>query len=56
MRDPNLSSFIWSVAALLHGDYKQFDHGKVILPFNMLRRFDCVLEAIKSAVLAEKKA
>lgn len=33
MPDPNLSSFIWSVADLLRGDYKQSEYGKVILPF-----------------------
>jgi type I restriction enzyme M protein len=48
-----LSSFIWSVADLLRGDYKQSDYGKVILPFTVLRRLDCVLEATKPAVLAE---
>jgi type I restriction enzyme R subunit len=36
--DPNLSSFIWSVADLLRGDYKQSEYGKVILPFTVLRR------------------
>ena len=51
--DSNLSSFIWSVADLLRGDYKQSDYGKVILPFTVLRRLDCVLEPTKSAVLAE---
>jgi len=50
---PNLSSFIWSVADLLRGDYKQSDYGKVILPFTVLRRLDCVLEATKPAVLKE---
>src|SRR3954451_19309290 len=50
---PNLSSFIWSVADLLRGDYKQSEYGKVILPFTVLRRLDCVLEATKPAVLAE---
>ena len=54
MSDPNLSSFIWSVANLLRGDYKQSEYGKVILPFTVLRRLDCVLEPTKSAVLAEK--
>ena len=54
MADPNLSSFIWSVADLLRGDYKQSEYGKVILPFTVLRRLDCVLEATKPAVLAEK--
>ncbi|MFN7813939.1 MAG: type I restriction-modification system subunit M N-terminal domain-containing protein, partial [Planctomycetia bacterium] len=53
MADPNLSSFIWSVADLLRGDYKQSEYGKVILPFTVLRRLDCVLEKTKAAVLAE---
>ena len=53
MSDPNLSSFIWSVADLLRGDYKQSEYGKVILPFTVLRRLDCVLEPTKVAVLAE---
>ena len=54
MNDSNLSSFLWSVADLLRGDYKQSDYGKVILPFTVLRRLDCVLERTKAAVLAEK--
>lgn len=56
MADPNLSSFIWSVADLLRGDYKQSEYGKVILPFTVLRRLDCVLEPTKPAVLVELKA
>jgi type I restriction enzyme M protein len=55
MSNANLSSFIWSVADLLRGDYKQSDYGKVILPFTVLRRLDCVLEATKDAVLKEKE-
>ena len=39
----SLSSFIWSVVDLLRGDYKQSEYGKVILPFTVLRRLDCVL-------------
>lgn len=54
MPDPNLTSFIWSVADLLRGDYTQSDYGKVILPFTVLRRMDCVLEPTKAVVLAEK--
>lgn len=46
------STFIWSIADLLRGDYKQSDNGKVILPFTVLRRIDCVLEDTKDAVLA----
>jgi type I restriction enzyme M protein len=52
----SLSSFIWSVADLLRGDYKQSEYGKVILPFTVLRRMDCVLEGTKEAVLAENVA
>jgi type I restriction enzyme M protein len=53
MSTTNLSSFIWSVADLLRGDYKQSEYGKVILPFTVLRRLDCVLEATKQGVLTE---
>lgn len=53
MSDPNLSSFIWAVADLLRGDFKQSEYGKVILPFTVLRRLDCVLEGTKADVLAE---
>jgi type I restriction enzyme M protein len=53
MSDPSLSSFIWSVADLLRGDYKQSEYGKVILPFTVLRRLDSVLESTKAAVLVE---
>jgi type I restriction enzyme M protein len=53
MNQPALSSFIWSVADLLRGDYKQSEYGRVILPFTVLRRLDCVLESTKPAVLAE---
>ena len=51
----SLSSFIWTVADLLRGDYKQSDYGKVILPFTVLRRLDCVLEGTKEACSAEYK-
>ena len=53
MNSINLSALIWSVADLLRGDYKQSDYGKVILPFTVLRRLDCVLAPTKPAVLAE---
>lgn len=56
MNHQALSSFIWSVADLLRGDYKQSEYGKVILPFTVLRRLDCVLAATKPAVLAEFEA
>ncbi|MGO9613133.1 MAG: N-6 DNA methylase [Dissulfurispiraceae bacterium] len=53
MNNTNLSAFIWSVADLLRGDYKQSDYGKIILPFTLLRRLDCVLDATKESVLKE---
>lgn len=46
------ADFIWSVADLLRGDYRQSEYGKVILPFTVLHRLDCVLEFTKEAVLA----
>ncbi len=52
MNQQSLSAFIWSVADLLRGDYKPADYGKVILPFTVLRRLDCVLAPSKAAVLA----
>jgi type I restriction enzyme M protein len=45
-----LASFIWSVADLLRGDYKQSEYGKVILPLTVLRRLDCVMEPTREAV------
>ena len=48
----NHAGFIWSVADLLRGDYKQSEYGKVILPLTVLRRMDCVLEPTKAAVVA----
>ncbi|MEV0317869.1 N-6 DNA methylase [Streptomyces sp. NPDC050658] len=46
----------WSVAELLRGDYKQSEYGRVILPFTLLRRLECVLEPTRDevAALAEK--
>jgi type I restriction enzyme M protein len=56
MNQQDLSALIWSVADLLRGDYRQSEYGRVILPFTVLRRLDCVLAPTKAAVLAEKKA
>ena len=50
-RIDNHAAFIWSVADLLRGDYKQSEYGKVILPLTVLRRLDCVLEPTKKDVL-----
>ena len=48
-----LANHAWSVADLLRGDYKQSDYGKVILPFTVLRRLECVLEPTRDKVLEE---
>jgi type I restriction enzyme M protein len=52
-RHHELASFIWSVADLLRGDYKQSEYRKVILPFTVLRRLDCVMTPTREAVWAE---
>tara|TARA_R110002110_G_scaffold169787_1_gene371681 strand:+ start:8906 stop:10945 length:2040 start_codon:yes stop_codon:yes gene_type:complete len=49
----NNASFIWSIAELLRGDFKQSEYGKIVLPFTILRRLDCILEGTKQAVLDE---
>ena len=48
-------NFIWSIAELLRGDYKQSEYGRVVLPFTVLRRLDCVLKETKEDVLSKKK-
>jgi len=52
----NLGSFVWSIAEILRGDFKQSEYGKVILPFVVLRRLDCILEESKGAVLETAKS
>ena len=49
----NLAAYIWSLADLLRGDFKQSQYGRVILPFTLLRRLEGVLAESKEAVLAE---
>src|SRR5450432_4251200 len=51
----SLGSFVWSIAEILRGDFKQSEYGKVILPFIVMRRLDCILEATKPALLAAEK-
>ena len=47
------AAFLWSVADLLRGDFKQSQYGRIILPFTLLRRLECVLESSKPSVLAQ---
>ena len=49
----NLATYCWSIADLLRGDFKQSQYGRIILPFTLLRRLECVLEDSKEQVLAE---
>jgi type I restriction enzyme M protein len=45
------TAFLWSIADLLRGDFKQSQYGRIILPFTLLRRLECVLEPTKKKVL-----
>ena len=38
-----LSNFVWSVADTLRGPYSEAEYGRVILPFTVLRRLECVM-------------
>jgi type I restriction enzyme M protein len=49
----NLAAYIWSLADLLRGDFKQSQYGRIILPFTLLRRLECVLAETKEAVLKQ---
>ena len=49
----NLASDSWAIADLLRGDFKQSQYGRIILPFALLRRLECVLAESKEAVLKE---
>lgn len=46
----SLADFIWKNAEDLWGDFKHTDFGKIILPFTLLRRLECVLEPTRKAV------
>nr|WP_314899580.1 type I restriction-modification system subunit M N-terminal domain-containing protein [uncultured Deefgea sp.] len=38
---------------LTAGDFKQSQYGRIILPFTLLRRLECVLAETKEAVLKQ---
>jgi type I restriction enzyme M protein len=48
--DTTLAAFVWKNADDLWGDFKHTDFGKIILPFTLLRRLECVLEPTRDAV------
>jgi len=35
----NLAAYVWSLAGLLRGDFKQIQHGRIILPFTLRQRY-----------------
>jgi len=47
----SMADFIWKNAEDLWGDFKHIDFGKIILPFTLLRRLECVLELTRQEVL-----
>ncbi len=51
----NLAAYCWTIADLLRGDFKQSQYGRIILPFTLLRRLECVLQDNKDKVLTEFK-
>lgn len=53
--DSTLAGFIWKNADDLWGDFPHTDFGKIILPFTVLRRLECVLEPTKAQVLNSYK-
>ena len=53
MNQQNLADFIWSVADVLRGDFKQSEFGRIILPFTVLRRLECVLEPTRDKVRSQ---
>jgi len=50
------ANFVWSIADLLRGDFKQSEYGRVILPLTILRRLDCLLEPSKPEILKAYKS
>lgn len=49
------ASLIWAIADKLTGPYKPHEYGEVILPLTVIRRFDCILENTKEAVVQKDK-
>lgn len=56
MNQQNLADFIWNVADVLRGDFKQSEFGRIILPFTVLRRLECVLEPTRDKVRSQYEA
>ena len=54
MAAENLSAFIWSIADLLRDNYKKSNYGRIILPFTVLRRIDCILETMQGTKVEKR--
>ena len=55
-RNTSLADFIWKNADDLWGPFKHTEFGKIILPFTLLRRLECVLEPTREQVLETHEA
>jgi len=51
-----LAPFIWNIADLLLGAFKPSEYGRIILPFTVLRRLECVLEPTRDKVRSQYEA
>ncbi|MCG7952681.1 MAG: type I restriction-modification system subunit M [Candidatus Thiodiazotropha endolucinida] len=47
------ANLIWGAAEKMRGKITPADYGKVILPFTVLRRMDCMLEPLAKSIKAE---
>jgi type I restriction enzyme M protein len=56
MNQQNLAPFIWNIADLLLGAFRPSEYGRIILPFTVLRRLECVLEPTRRQVLEQYAA
>jgi len=54
-KSSHTAAYIWSLADMLRGEFGRSQIGRIILPFVLLRRLECVLEESKEAVLAENE-
>ena len=56
MNQQTLAPFIWNIADLLLGAFKPSEYGRIILPFTVLRRLECVLEPTRGKVSSQYEA
>jgi type I restriction enzyme M protein len=49
-------AFLWSIADLLRGDFKQSQFGRIILPLTLMRPMEYVLAPTEDVVIRESYA